>query len=119
MFVSFQSGELRQSLLIRYYEDSLPPRHDTGRENKAEATHAAVAALLSRSNMSLCDIQCHLSIQGASDLVVDLIILNHSSRVFLETIELGIALLEGGNSSIQVRLHVLRTCFLLGVMLTL
>ena len=50
-------------------------------------------------------LQCHLSNQGASDLVVDLIILNHSSRVFLETIELGIALLEGGNSNIQKSLY--------------
>ena len=47
-------------------------------------------------------LQCHLDREGASDLVVDLIIKNHSSRIFLETIELGIALLEGGNSSIQV-----------------
>ena len=48
-------------------------------------------------------LQCHLDRQGASDLVVDLIIKNHSSRIFLETIELGIALLEGGNGVIQVR----------------
>ena len=34
-------------------------------------------------------------------MVVDLIINNHSSRIFLETVELGIALLEGGNSTIQ------------------
>ena len=45
--------------------------------------------------------QCHLDKEGATDLVVDLIINNHSSRIFLETVELGIALLEGGNSSIQ------------------
>ena len=46
--------------------------------------------------------QCHLDKEGATDLVVDLIVNNHSSRIFLETVELGIALLEGGNSSIQV-----------------
>lgn len=47
-------------------------------------------------------LQCHLDREGATDLVVDLIINNHSSRIFLETVELGIALLEGGNSAIQV-----------------
>ncbi len=46
--------------------------------------------------------QCHLDKEGATDLVIDLIINNHSSRIFLETVELGIALLEGGNSTIQV-----------------
>lgn len=48
--------------------------------------------------------QCHLDKEGATDLVVDLIINNHSSRIFLETVELGIALLEGGNTVIQVGL---------------
>ena len=46
--------------------------------------------------------QCHLDKEGASEMVVDLIINNHSSRIFMETVELGIALLEGGNSTIQV-----------------
>ena len=49
-----------------------------------------------------CCPQCHLDKEGASELVVDLVVNNHSSRIFLETIELGIALLEGGNSVIQV-----------------
>ena len=48
--------------------------------------------------------QCHLGSQGATDLVIDLIISNHSSRIFQEAIELAIALLDGGNSVIQVRL---------------
>ena len=48
--------------------------------------------------------QCHLDTQGASDLIVDLVINNFSSRTFRETIELGISLLDGGNMSIQVGL---------------
>ena len=57
--------------------------------------------------------QCHLDKEGASDLVVDLIINNHSSRIFLETVELGIALLEGGNSTIQVgRLTIVHVHFI-------
>jgi len=46
--------------------------------------------------------QCLLDEEGATDLVVDLIIGNFSNRTFRETVELGIALLDGGNSAIQV-----------------
>jgi len=46
--------------------------------------------------------QCHLDAHGASNLVVDLIMNNANHKVFLETVELGIALLEGGNGVIQV-----------------
>ena len=48
--------------------------------------------------------QCHLGSQGATDLIIDLIISNHSSRIFQEAIELAISLLDGGNSVIQVSL---------------
>jgi hypothetical protein len=56
----------------------------------------------------VCDQQCHLNEHGTSDLVVDLIISNHSSRIFQEAIDLAIALLDGGNSVIQV-LHVVQS----------
>jgi len=48
-------------------------------------------------------LQCLLDKEGATDLVVDLIIGNFSNRTFHETVELGIALLDGGNCAIQVR----------------
>lgn len=57
---------------------------------------------LSRIDMTLSQIQCQLDKNGASDLVIDLVMTSNSRRVFLENIELGIALLEGGNSVIQV-----------------
>ena len=47
-------------------------------------------------------VQCQLDKEGASSLVIDLVIKNSSNRVFLESVELGIALLEGGNTNIQV-----------------
>jgi len=50
-------------------------------------------------------LQCLLDKEGATDLVVDLIIGNYSNRTFHDTIELGIALLDGGNCAIQVTLH--------------
>lgn len=57
---------------------------------------------LSRGEMSLAEVQCHLDKEGASDLVIDLIMNTTSDRVFQESILLAIALLEGGNTTIQV-----------------
>lgn len=57
---------------------------------------------LSRGEMSLPEVQCHLDKEGASDLVIDLIMNTTSDRVFQESILLAIALLEGGNTTIQV-----------------
>uniref|UniRef100_A0A673I382 Inositol 1,4,5-trisphosphate receptor n=1 Tax=Sinocyclocheilus rhinocerous TaxID=307959 RepID=A0A673I382_9TELE len=56
---------------------------------------------LSRAEMSLMEVQCHLDREGASDLVIDLIMNATSDRVFHESILLAIALLEGGNTIIQ------------------
>ena len=39
---------------------------------------------------------------GATDLVIDLIMADPSPNIFLECIQLAIALLEGGNGSVQV-----------------
>lgn len=58
---------------------------------------------LSRGEMSLAEVQCHLDKEGASDLVIDLIMNTTGDRVFQESILLAIALLEGGNTTIQVR----------------
>ncbi|XP_041837633.1 inositol 1,4,5-trisphosphate receptor type 1 isoform X1 [Melanotaenia boesemani] len=56
---------------------------------------------LIRGEMSLTEVQCHLDKEGASDLVIDLIMNTTSDRVFQESILLAIALLEGGNTTIQ------------------
>lgn len=48
------------------------------------------------------EVQSHLDKEGASDLVVELVIKSvHSPSIFVEVVELGIALLEGGNPIIQ------------------
>lgn len=57
--------------------------------------------LLSRAMMTLSEVQCHLDRQGASNLVVELVIQNPNQNIFLRSVELGIALLEGGNPNIQ------------------
>ena len=57
--------------------------------------------MLSRAKMTLAEVQCHLDRQGASNLVVELIIQNPNQNIFIMSVELGIALLEGGNTFIQ------------------
>lgn len=54
---------------------------------------------------SVMEIQCLLDNVGASELVIDLIVSTKNDRVFEESILLGIALLQGGNTQIQVKGH--------------
>ena len=55
-----------------------------------------------RSGLTLLELQSMLDENGATDLVIDLIIGDHSHAVFLECLHLAIALLEGGNDVVQV-----------------
>jgi len=59
-------------------------------------------SILRRTELSLEEVQCHLKAEGATDLVINLIIGNYSERIFHESVLLGIALLEGGNHDNQV-----------------
>ena len=57
---------------------------------------------LSRDEMTLHEMQVFLNREGASDLVADLVMKSClSPSVFMEAVQLGIALLEGGNPVIQ------------------
>uniref|UniRef100_A0A673C5V2 Inositol 1,4,5-trisphosphate receptor n=1 Tax=Sphaeramia orbicularis TaxID=375764 RepID=A0A673C5V2_9TELE len=81
-----EKGEaLRQILVNRYYGNVKPGHSGIG----------------GRGELSLADVQCHLDKEGASDLVIDLIMNATSDRIFQESILLAIALLEGGNTVIQ------------------
>uniref|UniRef100_A0A5F8GCU2 Inositol 1,4,5-trisphosphate receptor n=1 Tax=Monodelphis domestica TaxID=13616 RepID=A0A5F8GCU2_MONDO len=85
-----EKGEaLRQILVNRYYGNIRP------------AGRRETSSTMSRGEMSLADVQCHLDKEGASNLVIDLIMNASSDRVFHESILLAIALLEGGNTTIQ------------------
>ncbi|CAM1154800.1 Uncharacterised protein g11412, partial [Pycnogonum litorale] len=64
-------------------------------------THGPGGIMLNRANMTLAEVQCHLNRQGAANLVIELIMKNPSHSIFVESVELGIALLEGGNTIIQ------------------
>lgn len=52
---------------------------------------------------SMVEIQCLLDKVGATELVIDLIVSTKNDLVFEQSILLGIALLKGGNTQIQVR----------------
>ncbi|XP_053545340.1 inositol 1,4,5-trisphosphate receptor type 1 [Bombina bombina] len=100
---------LRQILVNRYYgnirpagrRESLTSYANGSLSGKAGGGGGAATGTLSRGEMSLSDVQCHLDKEGASDLVIDLIMNATSDRVFHESILLAIALLEGGNTTIQ------------------
>lgn len=69
-------------------------------------THGPGAKYLQRAGRTLHEVQSHLDKEGASDLVVELVIKSvHSPSIFVEAVELGIALLEGGNPIIQKGMH--------------
>uniref|UniRef100_A0A8C4PNU8 Inositol 1,4,5-trisphosphate receptor n=1 Tax=Equus asinus asinus TaxID=83772 RepID=A0A8C4PNU8_EQUAS len=92
-----EKGEaLRQILVNRYYGNIRP----SGRRESLTRGGSGSSSM-SRSEMSLAEVQCHLDKEGASNLVIDLIMNASSDRVFHESILLAIALLEGGNTTIQ------------------
>uniref|UniRef100_A0A8C9EX20 Inositol 1,4,5-trisphosphate receptor n=1 Tax=Pavo cristatus TaxID=9049 RepID=A0A8C9EX20_PAVCR len=106
---------LRQVLVNRYYGNVRPAGRresltsfgngplSAGSTGKAGAGGGpGRGGSMSRGEMSLADVQCHLDKEGASNLVIDLIMNATSDRVFHESILLAIALLEGGNTTIQV-----------------
>uniref|UniRef100_A0A2M4B7X1 Inositol 1,4,5-trisphosphate receptor n=1 Tax=Anopheles marajoara TaxID=58244 RepID=A0A2M4B7X1_9DIPT len=68
----------------------------------ASVSHGPGAKYLIRAGRTLHEVQNHLDKEGASDLVIELVIKSiNSPSIFVEAIELGIALLEGGNPIIQ------------------
>ncbi|KAF7646937.1 hypothetical protein LDENG_00180360, partial [Lucifuga dentata] len=102
---------LRQILVNRYYGNVKPGgRRDSittfsngpltaGAQGKASTVVSSGVG--GRGELSLAEVQCHLDKEGASDLVIDLIMNATSDRIFQESILLAIALLEGGNTVIQ------------------
>ncbi|KAK2174947.1 hypothetical protein NP493_759g01031 [Ridgeia piscesae] len=95
---------LRKSLLTRYYGRAHPQvleRVGGSTPQPQQKGSGPGSMLLGRANLTLGEVQCHLDKQGATELVVDLVLHSYSDAVFLETIELGIALLEGGNNTVQ------------------
>lgn len=65
-------------------------------------SHGPGAKMIQRAGRTLYEVQNMLDREGAGDLVVELVMNStHSPTIFMESVELGIALLEGGNNVIQ------------------
>ncbi|CAH1103547.1 unnamed protein product [Psylliodes chrysocephalus] len=96
---------LRNSLLARYFGRAFIQTSNSvelGNGLTLPATHGPGAKILSRAGRTLHEVQTHLDREGASNLVVELVIKSgNSPSIFSEAVELGIALLEGGNPIIQ------------------
>ncbi|XP_058826920.1 inositol 1,4,5-trisphosphate receptor isoform X3 [Topomyia yanbarensis] len=117
-----KGDHLRNILLKRYFghdfsQPSLPgslhgenqktglphvPHPAAGSIPVATVSHGPGAKYLLRAGRTLHEVQNDLDKEGASDLVIELVIKSiNSPSIFVEAIALGIALLEGGNPIIQ------------------
>ncbi|GAB6029930.1 hypothetical protein CHUAL_005626 [Chamberlinius hualienensis] len=117
MAIETEGGEkgeaLRHRLLTTYFGNNEPGSNinrndlDDGSQSNfgSAVTHGPGSTMISRAGMTLAEVQCYLNREGATKLVVDLIVKNPSHRIFVECVELGIALLEGGNSVNQKTLY--------------
>ncbi|KAM4619267.1 inositol 1,4,5-trisphosphate-gated calcium channel ITPR2 [Polymixia lowei] len=105
-----ESGNvLRKILLTRYFGNQrLLSKSEFGSGNCSSGgfvkpSSGGGSPLLDsdKPGSSVMEIQCLLDNVGASELVIDLIVNTKNDRVFEESILLGIALLQGGNTQIQ------------------
>ena len=84
--------------------DDLTPKSTLSSVTKSiQPQDQSTAPVRIRSGLTLPELQCMLDENGATDLVIDLIIEEPNHSVFTECLHLAIALLEGGNPIVQVR----------------
>ncbi|CAI5448230.1 unnamed protein product [Caenorhabditis angaria] len=100
-----QGHQLRNSLLQRYFGKH-KKQLDKQQSKIDEALTDAVTSHPEKiekdiNERNLHDIQCKLNDAGASDLVIDIIILDPSREIFLKAIHLARALLHEGNDKVQ------------------
>lgn len=100
-----EGSTLRKILLNRYFKGD----HSIGVNGPLSGAYAKTAQVgggftgqdADKTGISMSDIQCLLDKEGASELVIDVIVNTKNDRIFSEGILLGIALLEGGNTQTQ------------------
>uniref|UniRef100_A0A674EVK4 Inositol 1,4,5-trisphosphate receptor n=1 Tax=Salmo trutta TaxID=8032 RepID=A0A674EVK4_SALTR len=85
---------LRKILLTRYFGKKRL-------HSKSEFGSGSLVQDSDKLSSSMVDIQCLLDSEGASELVIDLIVSTKNDCMFEESILLGNALLQGGNTQIQ------------------
>ncbi|XP_065134941.2 inositol 1,4,5-trisphosphate-gated calcium channel ITPR2 [Paramisgurnus dabryanus] len=98
-----QGNTLRKTLLTHYFGNQRPhvKSLDYSSGNSSSSGGGSPGQDSDKPGTSLVDIQCMLDSVGASELVIDLIVSTKNDRIFEESIQLGIALLRGGNTQIQ------------------
>ncbi|EFX62173.1 hypothetical protein DAPPUDRAFT_68170, partial [Daphnia pulex] len=102
--MNFDGDALRKNILVRYF--AKPASHSGVGQSSSLTTHGPGGRLLSRDEMCLPEVQVYLDREVASDLVAELVMKSSlSPNVFMGAVQLGIALLEGGNPVIQRSLY--------------
>ncbi|KFU94560.1 Inositol 1,4,5-trisphosphate receptor type 2, partial [Chaetura pelagica] len=100
-----KGNTLRKILLYRYFKGE----YGSGMNGPLSTSYSKTAQVgggfsgqdSDKSGVTMFDIQCLLDKEGASELVIDVIVNTKNDRIFSEGILLGIALLEGGNTQTQ------------------
>ncbi|XP_045110771.1 inositol 1,4,5-trisphosphate receptor type 1-like isoform X10 [Portunus trituberculatus] len=103
-----EKGDALRNLLLTRYFDQYPWSKKEAADLRAkQPSNAGPGDVVQRrSGKSLSDVQRDLAEKGAAVLVVDLVMKSQNHhRIFVEAVELGIALLEGGNIYIQDMLY--------------
>ncbi|CAI2351552.1 unnamed protein product [Caenorhabditis sp. 36 PRJEB53466] len=105
--LTHQGQQLRQLLLQRYFghhNKTHPPLERQQSSTLGDVVEAAVKEKKEENwsqERDLYAIQCKLNDAGASDLVIEIIIMEPSREIFLKAIHLARALLHEGNDKVQ------------------
>nr|XP_027212094.1 inositol 1,4,5-trisphosphate receptor-like [Penaeus vannamei] len=99
-----EKGDALRELLLNRYFDQWSKREAADYNTRQSPSQGDIVQR--RSGKTLAEVQCDLAKKGAAVLVVDLVMKSQKcNRIFVEAVELGIALLENGNREIQDMLY--------------
>ncbi|XP_042858800.1 inositol 1,4,5-trisphosphate receptor-like [Penaeus japonicus] len=99
-----EKGDVLRELLLNRYFDQWSKREAADYNTRQSPSQGDIVQR--RSGKTLAEVQCDLAKKGAAVLVVDLVMKSQKcNRIFVEAVELGIALLENGNREIQDMLY--------------
>ncbi|XP_047489023.1 inositol 1,4,5-trisphosphate receptor-like isoform X3 [Penaeus chinensis] len=99
-----EKGDALRELLLNRYFDQWSKREAADYNTRQSPGQGDIVQR--RSGKTLAEVQCDLAKKGAAVLVVDLVMKSQKcNRIFVEAVELGIALLENGNREIQDMLY--------------
>ena len=112
LFCLLQGEKLRKTLIGLYFSpDELPYRKNQVKRDASVENFGPKFTHLSRAGKTLFEMQNLLDQNGCTDLIIDIIIGNPNTNIFLQCIQLANSLLEGGNESVQVKIDV-QNCLL-------